>query len=122
MDPFDRNRCARCVPLDSIAPPRASTDGRARYDRHRLPGGGLDLPAGHRRSDDSLSRRFNTGDTLAAIALREYKRVSPRLLDEICRNNGLKNANFLNLGQKINLPNYQAQPTQMAVTPQGQVH
>jgi LysM repeat protein len=65
---------------------------------------------------------INTGDTLAAIALREYKRVSPRLLDEICRNNGLKNANFLNLGQKINLPNYQAQSTQMAVTPQGQVH
>jgi LysM repeat protein len=63
-----------------------------------------------------------TGDTLAAIALREYKRVSPRLLDEICRNNGLKNANFLNLGQKINLPNYQAQAQQMAVTPQGQVH
>ena len=65
---------------------------------------------------------INTGDTLAAIALREYKRASPRLLDEICRSNGLKNANFLNLGQKINLPNYQAQSTQMAVTPQGQVH
>jgi nucleoid-associated protein YgaU len=65
---------------------------------------------------------IGSGDTLAAIALREYKRVSPRLLDEICRNNGLKNANFLNLGQKINLPNYQAQSTQVAVTPQGQVH
>jgi LysM repeat protein len=65
---------------------------------------------------------IQTGDTLAAVALREYKRVSPRLLDEICRNNGLKNANFLNLGQKISLPNYQAQSTQMAVTPQGQVH
>jgi len=63
-----------------------------------------------------------TGDTLAAVALREYKRVSPRLLDEICKNNGLKNANFLNLGQKINLPNYTPQSTQMAVTPQGQVH
>ncbi|MBS1992054.1 MAG: LysM peptidoglycan-binding domain-containing protein [Cyanobacteria bacterium SZAS LIN-2] len=65
---------------------------------------------------------IQTGDTLAAVALREYKRVSPRLLDEICKNNGLKNANFLNLGQKINLPNYTPQATQMAVTPQGQVH
>ncbi len=65
---------------------------------------------------------ISPGDTLAAVALREYKRVSPRLLDEICRSNGLKNANFLNLGQKITLPNYQAQATQMAVTPQGQVH
>jgi hypothetical protein len=65
---------------------------------------------------------ISTGDTLAAIALREYKRVSPRLLDEICRSNGLKNANFLNLGQKISLPNYQAQTTQMAAAPQAQVH
>ncbi len=65
---------------------------------------------------------IGSGDTLAAVALREYKRVSPRLLDEICRSNGLKNANFLNLGQKITLPNYQPPSSQVAVTPQGQVH
>lgn len=64
---------------------------------------------------------IGSGDTLAAIALREYKRVSPRLLDEICRANGLKNANFLSLGQKINLPNYQP-AAQVAATAGAQVH
>lgn len=62
-----------------------------------------------------------TGDTLAGIALREYKRVSPRLLDEICRANGLKNANFLSLGQKITLPNYQP-AAQVAASAGAQVH
>ena len=47
------------------------------------------------------------GDTLAAIAIREYGRCSPRLLDTIVKANGLKNGNFLQLGQKLNLPNYQ---------------
>lgn len=46
------------------------------------------------------------GDTLAAIASRNYKRVSPRLLDEICRANNMRNANVLSLGQKLNLPEY----------------
>jgi nucleoid-associated protein YgaU len=74
------------------------------------------------------SVEIQTGDTLAAIALREYKRVSPRLLDEICKANGLKNANFLSLGQKINLPNYQTsqsntQPNaQVAASADAQVH
>jgi LysM repeat protein len=50
-----------------------------------------------------------SGDTLAAIALRNYKRVSPRLLDEICLANNMKNANVLSLGQKIVLPVYHPQ-------------
>jgi len=50
-----------------------------------------------------------SGDTLAAIALRNYKRVSPRLLDEICSANNMKNANVLSLGQKIVLPVYHPQ-------------
>ncbi len=70
-----------------------------------------------------------SGDTMAAIALREYKRASPRLLDAICKANGLKNVNFLSLGQTINLPNYQpcsqtASPAnaQVAATAASQVH
>ncbi len=55
-----------------------------------------------------------TGDTLAAIALRNYKRVSPRLLDEICKVNNLRNANVLSLGQKLTLPEYHTQATQVA--------
>jgi LysM repeat protein len=47
-----------------------------------------------------------SGDTLAAIALRNYKHCSPRLLDEICQANKLSSANVLNLGQKITLPTY----------------
>ena len=50
-----------------------------------------------------------SGDTLAAIALHNYKRVSPRLLDEICAANNMKNANVLMLGQKITLPVYHPQ-------------
>lgn len=73
------------------------------------------------------SVEIQTGDTLAAIALREYKRVSPRLLDEICKANGLKNANFLSLGQKITLPSYQSTAqvqaqSQVAATAAAQVH
>jgi LysM repeat protein len=49
------------------------------------------------------------GDTLAAIALRNYKHISPRLLDAICRANNLSNADVLNLGQKITLPEYSSQ-------------
>jgi len=49
------------------------------------------------------------GDTLAGIALRNYKHISPRLLDSICRANNLTDANVLNLGQKITLPEYTPQ-------------
>lgn len=51
------------------------------------------------------------GDTLAGIALKTYKRVSPRLLDEICRANNMRSANVLNLGQKLVLPEYRPQTT-----------
>lgn len=54
------------------------------------------------------------GDTLAGIALQAYKRATPRLLDEICKANGMKNANVLSLGQTINLPEYRPQPSQIA--------
>lgn len=49
------------------------------------------------------------GDTLAAIALKNYKRATPRLLDEICRVNGMRNANVLSLGQQLTLPEYRPQ-------------
>jgi len=54
------------------------------------------------------------GDTLAGIAFKNYKRVSPRLLDEICKANNMRNANVLNLGQKLNLPEYKTQSSQVA--------
>lgn len=47
-----------------------------------------------------------TGDTLAGIAFKAYKRATPRLLDEICKANGMRNANVLSLGQTLNLPEY----------------
>jgi hypothetical protein len=50
-----------------------------------------------------------TGDTLAGIALKNYKRVSPRLIDAICKANGMKNANVLALGQTVTLPDYRPQ-------------
>lgn len=49
------------------------------------------------------------GDTLAAIALKNYHRATPRLLDEICRANNMRNANVLSLGQKLVLPEYRPQ-------------
>jgi len=64
--------------------------------------------------------QVQTGDTLAAIALRNYKRVSPRLLDEICKTNNLRNANVLSLGQKLTLPEYHTQANQIAGTGQFQ--
>lgn len=54
------------------------------------------------------------GDTLAGIALHEYKRVSPRLMDAICHANGMANADRLSLGQKLNMPQYRTQPTQIS--------
>lgn len=61
------------------------------------------------------------GDTLAVIALRSYKRVSPRLLDQICKANNMRNANVLSLGQKLSLPEYHSQPSQVAATSAAQV-
>ncbi len=62
----------------------------------------------------SNSVQVMPGDTLAGIALKNYKKVSPRLLDQICKANNMRNANVLNLGQKLNLPEYKAQATQVA--------
>lgn len=60
------------------------------------------------------SYTVKTGDTLAGIALQAYKRATPRLLDEICRANNMRNANVLSLGQTITLPEYRPQPRQVA--------
>ena len=54
------------------------------------------------------------GDTLASIALQAYKRATPRLLDEICKANSMRNANVLQLGQNLNLPEYHPQARQIA--------
>ena len=62
----------------------------------------------------STSYDVGTGDTLAGIALKNYRRATPRLLDEICRANNMKNANVLSLGQKLLLPEYHPQARQIA--------
>jgi LysM repeat protein len=65
------------------------------------------------------SYEVQSGDTLAAIALHNYKRVSPRLLEEICKANNLKNAYVLNLGQKLALPEYRPLSTQQVAASPG---
>lgn len=70
-------------------------------------------------SPDSVSPIFasytvKSGDTLASIALQAYKRATPRLLDEICKANGMRNANVLQLGQNLTLPEYHPQARQIA--------
>lgn len=55
-----------------------------------------------------------TGDTLAGIAFKAYKRVSPRMLDEICKANNMRSANVLSLGQTICLPEYHPQSSKVA--------
>ncbi len=55
-----------------------------------------------------------TGDTLASIAVQAYKRATPRLVDDICKANGMRNANVLSLGQTLNLPQYRPQAQQIA--------
>jgi LysM repeat protein len=60
------------------------------------------------------SYTVRTGDTLAGIALQAYKRATPRLMDEICKANGMRNANVLSLGQTITLPEYHPQSSQVA--------
>ncbi|HEY9787834.1 MAG TPA: LysM domain-containing protein [Candidatus Obscuribacterales bacterium] len=61
------------------------------------------------------------GDTLAAIAIKNYKHVSPRLIDEICKANGMRNANVLSLGQKLVLPEYRKNTSQVAASSSTQV-
>lgn len=62
--------------------------------------------------------QVQAGDTLAGIAYKNYKRVSPRLLDEIVRANGMRSANVLSLGQKLTLPEYHPS-NQIAATTTG---
>ncbi len=52
------------------------------------------------------SYEVKEGDTLAGIVLHNYKHVSPRLIDEVCKVNNLTDANVLILGQKLVLPEY----------------
>ncbi|MBX9877313.1 MAG: LysM peptidoglycan-binding domain-containing protein [Candidatus Obscuribacterales bacterium] len=54
------------------------------------------------------------GDTLAGIVYKTYKRVSPRLLDTICKHNGMRSADVLELGQTLKLPHYRPIRIQVA--------
>ena len=62
------------------------------------------------------SYEVKSGDTLAGIAFKAYKRVSPRMLDEICKANSMRSANVLSLGQQLVLPEYHIQPSQIAAS------
>jgi LysM repeat protein len=77
--------------------------------------GGTATASGDVLVPSSPTYQVQPGDTLAGIAVRNYKRVSPRLLDEICKANNMRNANVLSLGQKILLPEYRAS-NQIAAT------
>ncbi len=77
--------------------------------------GGTATASGDVLVPSTTSYQVQPGDTLAGIAVRNYKRVSPRLLDEICKANNMRNANVLSLGQKIVLPEYRAS-NQIAAT------
>ena len=77
--------------------------------------GGTATASGDVLTPSTPTYQVQPGDTLAGIAVRNYKRVSPRLLDEICRANNMRNANVLSLGQKIVLPEYRAS-NQIAAT------
>ncbi len=68
----------------------------------------------------SNTYEVKTGDTLVMIAMKNYKKVTPRLLDEIVKANGMKSANVLSLGQKITLPPY-TPSNAIAATSSGQV-
>ena len=64
----------------------------------------------------SNTYEIKSGDTLVMIAMKNYKKVTPRLLDEIVRVNNLKNANRLRLGEKIKLPTYTPQSSKIAAS------
>jgi len=95
------------VVADNFKSPTTPATATTAAMHHDAGGGEVLVPA-------APQVQVQTGDTLAAIALRNYKRVSPRLLDEICKTNNLRNANVLSLGQKLNLPEYHSQTTQVA--------
>jgi LysM domain. len=62
----------------------------------------------------SSSYEVKSGDTLVVIAMKNYKKVTPRLIDQIVKANGLKSANALSLGQSLKLPNYRNQSSKLA--------
>ncbi|MBZ0188323.1 MAG: LysM peptidoglycan-binding domain-containing protein [Candidatus Obscuribacterales bacterium] len=64
----------------------------------------------------SNTYEVKSGDTLVSIAIKNYRKVTPRLIDQIVESNGLKNANVLNLGQTLNLPTYRPQASTIAAT------
>lgn len=70
----------------------------------------------------SSTYEVKTGDTLASIALTNYKKVTPRLIDAIVEHNKLKSAHMLGLGQKLNLPPYQTQTSKLASGTQDRVN
>ena len=70
----------------------------------------------------SSTYEVKTGDTLASIALSNYKKVTPRLIDAIVEHNKLKSAHMPGLGQKLTLPPYQTQTSRLAATDQGRVN
>lgn len=70
----------------------------------------------------SSTYEVKTGDTLASIALSNYKKVTPRLIDAIVEHNKLKSAHMLGLGQKLTLPPYQTQTSRLAATDAGRVN
>lgn len=62
----------------------------------------------------SSTYEVKSGDTLVVIAMKNYKKVTPRLIDQIVKANGLKSANALSLGQTLKLPNYTNQSSKLA--------
>lgn len=62
----------------------------------------------------SSTYEVKSGDTLVVIAMKNYKKVTPRLIDQIVKANGLKSANALSLGQTLKLPNYRNQSSKLA--------
>lgn len=70
----------------------------------------------------SNSYQVKPGDTLVMIAMKNYKKVTPRLLDEIVKANGMKSANVLSLGQTLNLPAYKPQSSKIAASPAAQIN
>lgn len=92
--PSNANVLVADVPANKAVPPAPGVPGVAVRD-----GSEVFLPA-------APTYKVQPGDTLAGIALRNYKRVSPRLLDEICKANNMRNANVLSLGQSLTLPEY----------------
>lgn len=68
------------------------------------------------------SYEVKSGDTLVSIALKNYRKVTPRLIDSIVDQNNLKNADVLSLGQKLSLPTYHPSNARLAATKSAQIN